>query len=196
MKVAILSESPGDEQILWTLTTALIQPQAELTVKPPIRSRGWPAVRNVLPIVIKDLHYHSDCDGLVVVVDSDGSPLHNSEHDADHPDFASCRTCLLRRHSDLGRSQRRTESSAPSRGHWSCGTGARGVASLLDGSDLHRTRLGREAAGPCFRSPGDPPTQGAALRHEPRDRQTHSRTGSAASRKAGPGPQRPRARLP
>jgi hypothetical protein len=73
-----------------------IRYQTRSTDPPPLRSRGWPSVRDVLPAVIKHLHYRTQADGLIVVVDSDLSvprPLPDSTlHVAD----CGCRLCELR----------------------------------------------------------------------------------------------------
>ena len=71
MRVAILSESSADEAALRLLVDAML---GISTVIPdgvaPLRSRGWPAVRNVLPIIAKQLHHSGLADGLVFVADS------------------------------------------------------------------------------------------------------------------------------
>jgi len=75
MKVAVLSESSADEAAIRVFLEALrgerIEPPSSM---PPIRSRGWPAPLITLPSVLRHLHYHSDAEALVVVVDSELSP--------------------------------------------------------------------------------------------------------------------------
>src|SRR5260370_3582266 len=58
---------------------------------------GWTSVLGLLPAIIKDLHYNSDADGLVVVIDSDESPLHQEIHDSWPDESQTCRLCVLRR---------------------------------------------------------------------------------------------------
>lgn len=96
MKVAVLSESPADQAAVRVLVEELL---GKPTVPPPfpLQAPGWPAVRNLLPTVIKQPHYHSDTEGLVVVVDSDSSPMHRNEHEDPGGECAKCRLCELRR---------------------------------------------------------------------------------------------------
>lgn len=95
MKIALLSESPADEAALRVLTEAVLRESFNL-VHPPLRARGWPNVAQVLPAVIRHLHFNTGADGLVVVVDSDDSVVHTPTHDA--PDYyhPQCRLCQLR----------------------------------------------------------------------------------------------------
>lgn len=95
MKLALLSESPADEAALRVLTTALLR--GELTfVSPPLRARGWPSVEQVLPAILRHLHFNTDADGLVVVVDTDDSPVHSAAHEAPGYHHPLCRICRLR----------------------------------------------------------------------------------------------------
>ncbi len=85
MKVAVLSESPADEAAIRILVEAVLGQPTEPPPRPTLRSRGWPSVRDILPSIIKHLHYQTDADGLIVVVDANGSPLHD-DPDADPTD--------------------------------------------------------------------------------------------------------------
>lgn len=95
MKLAILSESPADEAAVAVLVTAVLGHKF-IRVQPALRARGWPSVAQVLPSIIRHLHFNTDADGLVVVVDSDDSVVHTERHEA--PDYyhPMCRMCQLR----------------------------------------------------------------------------------------------------
>lgn len=95
MKVALLSESPADEAALRVLVSAVMSATPQF-VEPGFRARGWPNVGQLLPAVIRHLHFNTDVDLLVVVVDSDDSVVHTAEHD--RPDYfhPGCRMCRLR----------------------------------------------------------------------------------------------------
>lgn len=95
MKVAILSESPADEAALQVFVEAILAEPIE-THQPHLRSRGYPSVVQVLPSVLKDLHYQRHADALVVVVDSDNSTIHQPAHDAAGASDPLCRFCQLR----------------------------------------------------------------------------------------------------
>jgi hypothetical protein len=95
MKAALLSESPADEAALRVLVSAVLGTEPQF-VGPGFRARGWPNVGQLVPSVIRHLHFNTDTDLLVVVVDSDDSVVHTVEHD--RPDYfhPQCRMCRLR----------------------------------------------------------------------------------------------------
>lgn len=95
MKIAILSESPADEAALRVLVEAVLGGPVQ-RVQHALRARGWPSVAQVLPGVIRHLHFNTDADGLVVVVDSDDTTVHTPEHDAPGRFHSECRLCRLR----------------------------------------------------------------------------------------------------
>jgi hypothetical protein len=79
MRVAILSESSADEAALRILVDAVLGVVTTVPSTTPLRSRGWHAVRNVLPVITKELQYRTDAEGLVVVVDSNHTYLSGDE---------------------------------------------------------------------------------------------------------------------
>ncbi|HVU35503.1 MAG TPA: hypothetical protein VHE61_18840 [Opitutaceae bacterium] len=95
MKVALLSESPADEAALRVLVTAVLGHPPHF-VTSGLRARGWPNVAQVLPAVIRHLHFNTDTDVLGVVVDADDSVVHTSNHDAPGYFHPNCRMCQLR----------------------------------------------------------------------------------------------------
>jgi len=95
MKIAVLSESLADETVLRVLI------DAALPIKPAhapagFRARGWPNVLQVLPAVIRHLHFNTDVDALVVSCDSDDAPVHTAAHEAPQYFHPHCRMCQLR----------------------------------------------------------------------------------------------------
>jgi len=95
MKLAILSESPADEAALEVLVGYVLGEPFTL-VEPNLRARGWPSVEQLLPPILRHLHFNTEADGLVVVVDSDDSPVHTAEHEAPNYHHPLCRICRLR----------------------------------------------------------------------------------------------------
>lgn len=95
MKVAVVSESPADEAAIKILVDAIVGEETDLV---PLRLRpgGWPHVLQLLPPIIKALHYTTDADGFAVVVDSDNSPVHVNDHEDNEQSNSQCRLCLLR----------------------------------------------------------------------------------------------------
>ena len=95
MKVAYFAESPADEAALKILTEAVLGRNTEPVVHAGLRHRGWPTVRTVLRSVLLELHYYTDAEGFVFIVDSNGSPAHLATH-TNAPD-PQCRLCQLQR---------------------------------------------------------------------------------------------------
>jgi hypothetical protein len=95
MKVALLSESPADETALRVLVTAVLT-APPVFVAPGFRARGWPHVVQVMPAVLRHLHFNTDTDALVVVVDADDSVVHGPDHDRPGYFHPHCRMCHLR----------------------------------------------------------------------------------------------------
>lgn len=95
MKVALLSESPADEAALRVLVEAVLGQSIDV-VQPSLRARGWPNVAQVLPAILRHLHFNTDAAGLVVVVDADDSVVHTAEHEAPGYFHPQCRLCQLR----------------------------------------------------------------------------------------------------
>lgn len=95
MNIALLSESPADEAALRVLVGAVLRKPPRL-VAPGFRARGWPNVAQVLPAVIRHLHFNTDAEVLAVVVDSDDSVVHAPAHDASGYFHPHCRMCQLR----------------------------------------------------------------------------------------------------
>lgn len=110
MKVAYFSESSADESALRIITESIIG-STEPVVHHGLRQRGWPTVRSVLPAVLKELHYHTEAAGLVLIVDSNGSVPHDSGH---HGDALGCRLCALKRICDETLNRTRPRSGQPS----------------------------------------------------------------------------------
>ncbi len=95
MKVALLSESPADEAALHLVVEGVLGHAVELA-QPPLRARGWPSVAQVLPVILRHLHFNTDAAGIVVVVDSDDTVVHTEAHERPGYFHPGCRLCELR----------------------------------------------------------------------------------------------------
>lgn len=93
--LAILSESPADEAALRVLVGSVLG-RPFTTVQANLRARGWPSVEQVLPPIVRHLHFNTAADALAVVVDSDDSVVHTAAHEAPGYHHAFCRICRLR----------------------------------------------------------------------------------------------------
>lgn len=100
MKVAYFAESPADQAALTILTESICGTRTEPVGHGGLRHRGWPAVRTVLRSVLLELHYHTDAEGFVLIVDSNGTPAHLPAHDPPNVAEPRCRLCQLRQLTD------------------------------------------------------------------------------------------------
>lgn len=95
LRIALLGESLVDESALEILVEGVLG--APFTrVQPNLRARGWPSVLQILPAIARHLHFNTDADGLVVLVDSDDSEPHTAAHEAPGFFHPRCRLCQLR----------------------------------------------------------------------------------------------------
>lgn len=95
MNVAVLGESSADEAAIRILTAAAVGiPIHPVDVR--LRSRGWPSVRNQLPSVIRYLHFRSDADALVIVVDSNTTPVSQLDENNNRVPHSDSRLVELR----------------------------------------------------------------------------------------------------
>ena len=95
MKVAVFSESSADEAAIRILVEGLLGEKTEFAPLFPIRGRGCDAVLANLASVLKHLHYRTDTDALVVVIDSDRSPVHQETHATPEGAEERCRLCRM-----------------------------------------------------------------------------------------------------
>jgi len=97
MRVAYFAESPADQVALTILTEAILGKQTASVSYSGLRYRsGWPTVRTALRPVLKELHYRTDAEGFVLVVDSNGTPPHGPSHEPPNTNEPKCRLCQLR----------------------------------------------------------------------------------------------------
>jgi hypothetical protein len=109
MKVAILSESPADQAAILILAKAVLRRELE-PVTLAFRPNGWSSVLTALEIQIKHLHYRSDAEGMIVMLDSDDTPVHTQEHQASPK--MTCRCCQVM---DIWRQATATLTAMPGR---------------------------------------------------------------------------------
>lgn len=97
MKISIVSESPADEAAIRILIDAVLGISTEPVELAKFRTRGWSHVMGLLPSIVTRLHYDTNADGLVVVLDSDKSSVHLPKHDKTEGEDSTCRLCQMRR---------------------------------------------------------------------------------------------------
>jgi hypothetical protein len=96
MKLIVLSESEADEAAVRLIAEGILGIEVDWQQGLRRRSRGYASLPNLLRTHLVALHHQTDVDGLIVVVDSDETPLHRPEHE---PDFEEpgCRLCQLKK---------------------------------------------------------------------------------------------------
>src|SRR5258705_5720411 len=96
MKVSIISESPADEAAIRILIEGMLGRQTQSVVPSSVRSPGISGALKILPAALRELHYHKDVEALIVIVDSDKTPVHRDMHEQPGGVDNRCRLCLLR----------------------------------------------------------------------------------------------------
>ncbi len=96
MKIAVLSESSADEAAVSVLIEGLLGVDFErvFLAEPP--TRGWKGVFKAIETTLRHLHYRTDTEGLIVILDSDESPVHRRMSTESEPCDPKCRLCQLR----------------------------------------------------------------------------------------------------
>jgi hypothetical protein len=74
MRIAVISESPADQEAVHILAKSVLGPTC-IAVRQDLQAAGWSGVLDILPVAIKMLHFRCEADGLIVVVDSDDNPI-------------------------------------------------------------------------------------------------------------------------
>lgn len=113
MKVAVLSESPADEAAIRVLVEGVLGESPQRVDLPLIRTRGWHGALGAFPAALTQLHYTTDTEAFVVVVDSDQSPVHQLSHEQPGGAAGKCRVCNLRETAIRVQSQLRARASRP-----------------------------------------------------------------------------------
>ncbi len=121
MKIAIFSESPTDEAALKILIEGILGEEIEETPYPNnLRSRGSGVIRDV-PAVVRAVYYNTEAEFLVIVCDSDDSPIHKKEHlEPNNKDSERCQLCRLR---VVVRATLKTLGSKPGKGNFKVAVG-------------------------------------------------------------------------
>jgi len=93
MKIAFLSESPADQAALAVFTKCLLG-RKPIPHSMNISARGVDGLLLALDGIYRGLHYNSDVEAMVVVVDCDESEIHEPDHDSSKKQ-TDCRFCQI-----------------------------------------------------------------------------------------------------
>jgi len=95
MKIGFFSESTADQAAIAIFTSGILGAPPE-PIGMDLQGHGVTQVLGALQGVFRGLHYNSDAEGLVVVVDSDETALHELSHDEPDGIDPDCRLCQVR----------------------------------------------------------------------------------------------------
>ncbi len=95
MKIGYYCESPADRAALRIFTEGILGEVPKPIYEAP-EARSVPSFSNALDVVIRGVHFNSDAEGLVMVVDCDDTEMHSTSHDADPRGAEDCRFCRIR----------------------------------------------------------------------------------------------------
>ncbi len=93
MKIGFYCESPADRAAMAVFTEGILG-EAPEPISMDLEAHSVPAFFNALPGVFTGVHYNSDAEGLIIVVDCDDKEPHDSDHDA-AKDASHCRLCQV-----------------------------------------------------------------------------------------------------
>jgi hypothetical protein len=96
MKIGYYCESPTDQAALAVFTEGILGEPPE-PINMDLEAHGVMGVLNALSGVFRGVHYNSDAEGLVIVVDCDDTELHDPTHDTPGGAVDRCRLCRLRK---------------------------------------------------------------------------------------------------
>lgn len=96
MKIAFFSESIADETALNILVAGILGEEIEqINLPNTIERRSSSHLDKLLPNILRGVYYYSNAEALIVVSDSDDSPVHIESHETETND--KCRLCGLRK---------------------------------------------------------------------------------------------------
>lgn len=95
MKIGFYCESPADRAALEIFVQGILAEPPE-PINMDLEAHSVPGFFSALAGVFRGVHYNSDAEGLVIVVDCDDTELHNDTHDAPGSKQDRCRYCQIR----------------------------------------------------------------------------------------------------
>lgn len=95
MKIGFYCESPADRAALEIFVAGILGEPLE-PINLDLEAHSVPGFFNTLAGVFRGIHYNSDAEGFVVVVDCDDTELHDVAHDAPASKEDRCRYCRIR----------------------------------------------------------------------------------------------------
>jgi hypothetical protein len=111
MKIGFYCESPADQAALAVFTEGILGEPPE-SINMDLGAHSVPGFFSALDGVFRGIHYNSDAEGLVIVVDCDNSELHDLSHDKPG-EGDRCRFCQARKIIAQARKQLKARKGRP-----------------------------------------------------------------------------------
>jgi hypothetical protein len=94
MKIGYYCESPADQAAMEVFAEGLL---GELTapINMDLKAHSVPGFFSALDGVFRGVHFNSDAEGLIVVVDCDNTELHDAAHNTPQGATENCRLCKV-----------------------------------------------------------------------------------------------------
>jgi len=96
MKIGYYCESPADQAAMAIFTQGILGEPPE-PINMDLEAHSVPGFFGALDGVFRGVHYNSDADGLIVVVDCDDTQPHDASHDEPGKGAEGCRLCEIRK---------------------------------------------------------------------------------------------------
>jgi hypothetical protein len=96
MKIGYYCESPADQAALTIFAEGILGKPPE-PINMDLEAHSVPGFFSALDGVFRGVHFNSDAEGLIVLVDSDDSELHQPAHDTPGGSVERCRFCQIRK---------------------------------------------------------------------------------------------------
>ncbi len=104
MKIGFYGESPADQAAMAVFAEGILREPPE-PINMDLEAHSVPGFFSALDGVFRGVHYNSDAEGLIVVVDCDETELHDPGHDTAAVGGERCRLCQARKITAQARKQ-------------------------------------------------------------------------------------------
>jgi hypothetical protein len=95
LKLAVFGEDTADEVATRILVDGILQEETEPFEPFRYSGGGWTRIVKTIRNVVLQLHYETDADALVALIDSDETPMHTVAHDEPGQRNVRCRICQM-----------------------------------------------------------------------------------------------------
>src|SRR5713226_2943710 len=112
MKIGFYGESPADQAAMAVFAEGILREPPE-PINMDLEAHSVPGFFSALDGVFRGVHYNSDAEGLIVVVDCDDTELHSSVHDTPGSSEERCRLCRVRKIITQARKQLKARQGRP-----------------------------------------------------------------------------------